>query len=76
MSKRERELGFRTSIQIPEDVETIIQDGRTQYKKTHGFAPSRSAMMSMMLRAFSKEPNWIRKTMKNGALNGHASSAS
>lgn len=61
-----KEPGFRTSILIPKDVEAVIQSGREHCKNSFGFAPSRSAMMSMIIRAFGKDPNWKTKIEKDG----------
>lgn len=66
----QRDLGFRTSIMISEDVEKLIQRARAQHKKVYGYAPSRSAMITLALRNFFKQPNWIRNFMEKGATNG------
>ena len=62
-----RDYGYRTSIQIPDDVEKLIQRSRASYKKVHGYALSRSAMIIMAVRAHFKRPDWLQQ---KGAANG------
>lgn len=66
---RPRDYGFRTSVQIPEDVEKLIQRARASYKKVHGYAPSRSAMITIALRGFFTRPDWL-EFQKKGTANG------
>ena len=66
MPYRQRDYGFRTSVQIPDDVEKLIQRGRATYKKTYGYAPSRSAMITIAVRGFFKRPDWLEKGAANG----------
>lgn len=63
-----RDYGYRTSIQIPEDVERLIQRCRAQYKKAHGYPLSRSAMIVMAVRAHFTRPDWLQA--EKGAANG------
>ena len=59
MPAKQRESGYRVSIQLPEDVDRIIQRARAAYKKAHGFPPSRSMMITIMLRSAAKHPDWL-----------------
>lgn len=59
MPLKSRDYGFRTSVQIPDDVEKLLQRGRAAYGKLYGYAPSRSAMITMALRSFFKQPDWL-----------------
>ena len=68
MPSVKRDYGYRTSIQIPEDVEKLIQRVRAQYKKVHGYAPSRSAMIIIAVRAHYTRPDWLQAA--TGAANG------
>lgn len=65
-TRTSRDYGFRTSVLIPEEIEKLIQRSRAAYKKTHGYAPSRSAMIIIAVRGFFKQPDWLEKGIGNG----------
>ena len=58
-AKQRREPGFRVTIQIPEDVEKIVQKQRIAYGKVHGFKPSRSEMIAIIIRNADKRRDAI-----------------
>lgn len=66
MPAKTRDYGFRTSVQITEDVEKLIQRARALHKKVIGYAPSRSAMIVMACRGFYRGSDWI-ESIKGGA---------
>ena len=70
MPARSRDYGFRTSVQIPDDVEKLIQRGRVEFRKRYGYSPSRSAMISIALRSFFRNPRWI-EAFPESAANGN-----
>lgn len=60
MPVKRREPGFRINIQLPEDAEKIVQRQRAAYKKVFGFQPSRSEMITIMVRTADKHRDWLQ----------------
>lgn len=58
-AKQRREPGFRISIQLPEDALKIVQKQRIAYGKAWGFQPSRSEMITIMVRSADKRRDWL-----------------
>ena len=63
-----RDYGYRTSIQIPDDVEKLLQRSRASYRKVYGYPLSRSALIIMAVRAHFTRPDWLQA--EKGAANG------
>lgn len=60
MPAKRREPGFRITIQLAEDAEKIVQRQRIAYGKVHGFTPSRSEMITIMIRSADKHRDWLQ----------------
>ena len=50
--QKRKVLGFRTSVQVPADVEKLIEAYRVRMAKQEGFKPSRSEAISTIVRTF------------------------
>lgn len=60
MPAKRREAGYRITIQLAEDAEKIVQKQRIAYGKIHGFTPSRSEMITIMIRSADKHRDWLQ----------------
>ena len=64
-----KEVGYRTSIMVPTDVEKLIKRAR-DVARAHGYAPlSRSSVIAMALRSFFNGSDW-RRLFEKGGSNG------
>lgn len=70
MPAKRREPGFRVTILLAEDAEKIVQKQRIAYGKVHGFAPSRSEMITIMIRTADRHRDWLELPGSGKETNG------